>query len=49
MADTKIYTLYAGGVEMEVTNFGARVMKLFVEDREGNPTDIVLGYNTIEE
>ncbi|MFR9672234.1 MAG: aldose epimerase family protein, partial [Rikenellaceae bacterium] len=49
MAETKIYTLYAGGVEMVVTNFGARVMKLFVEDRDGVAADVVLGYNTVEE
>ncbi len=49
MAEAKIYTLSGGGIEMKVTNFGGRVMKLFVADREGNMDDIVLGYNTIEE
>ncbi|MFR9650832.1 MAG: aldose epimerase family protein [Rikenellaceae bacterium] len=49
MADIKIYTLKGGNVEMVVTNFGARVMKLFVADRDGKMADIVLGYNTIEE
>ncbi len=34
---------------MEVSTFGARVMKLFVGDRDGRMEDIVLGYNTNEE
>ncbi len=34
---------------MVVTNFGARVMKLYTPDREGNLSDVVLGYNTVEE
>ncbi len=49
MAEIKTYTLYGGGIEMMVTNFGGRVMKLFVEDRDGEMADIVLGYNTVEE
>ncbi len=49
MAEMKIYTLKAGDVEMVVTNFGARVMKLFVPGKDGKMADIVLGYNTIEE
>ncbi len=49
MAELKTYTLYNGGIEMEVSTFGARVMKLFVEDRDGNVADVVLGYNTNEE
>ncbi len=34
---------------MVVTNFGARVMKLFVPGKDGKMADVVLGYNTIEE
>ncbi len=49
MADVKIYNLQGGGIEMMVTNFGGRIMKLFVEDRDGKMDDIVMGYNTIEE
>lgn len=49
MENIQIYTLKGGNVEMVVTNFGARVMKLFVADRDGKMADIVLGYNTIEE
>ncbi len=49
MAELKTYELYGGGVEMVVSTFGARVMKLFVEGRDGEIADIVLGYNTNEE
>lgn len=34
------------GIEMTVTNFGARVMTLKVPDKEGKPADIVLGHDS---
>ena len=43
-----IYTLKAGDVVMQVTNFGARVVSLWTPDRNGHYEDIVLGYNNIE-
>ncbi len=49
MADISTYTISAGDVEMMVTNFGARVMKLFTPDRNGVKGDIVLGYNTTDQ
>ncbi len=33
---------------MQVTNFGARVVSLWVEDRDGKWDDIVLGHNNID-
>ncbi len=36
------------GMEMSVTNFGARVVELFVPDRRGNFDDVVLGHNTLD-
>ena len=42
-----LYTLQSEGITMQVTNYGARIASLFVADREGNPTDVVLGYPTI--
>ncbi len=42
-----LYTLTnQNGMEVCVTNFGGRVVSIVVPDREGNPTDIVLGYPT---
>lgn len=37
------------GIKIKVSDFGARVLELWVPDRKGNPTDIVLGYETVEE
>lgn len=37
------------GIEMAITNFGAIVQSLIVPDANGNSTDIVLGYDTLQE
>jgi aldose 1-epimerase len=37
------------GMRMTVTNFGCRVISLWVPDRRGNVADVVLGYDTPEE
>lgn len=48
--NTKLYRLKnKAGLEMEVTNFGARVISLFVPDREGHFEDIVLGYDSVRD
>ena len=43
-------TLYtfenANGVVMEVSDFGASMHALLVPDKDGNPCDVVLGYDT---
>lgn len=36
------------GLEMTVTNYGARVVEFFAPDRSGNFEDIVLGHNNID-
>ena len=44
----KLYTLKnANGMEVCITNYGARVVSLVVPDKEGNPTDVVLGFDNI--
>ena len=43
-----LYTLTGGGLTMQVTNFGGRVVSLWVPDKKGRVDDIVLGYNNIE-
>ncbi|WP_295936082.1 aldose epimerase family protein [uncultured Alistipes sp.] len=43
-----LYTLHAGDVTMQVTNYGARVVSLWTPDRDGKYEDIVLGYETID-
>lgn len=42
-----LYTLRAGDITMQVTNYGARVVSLWTPDREGRYEDIVLGYENI--
>ena len=46
--DVSLYTLKAGELTMQVTNFGGRVVSLMVPDKDGKCEDIVLGYNNIE-
>lgn len=46
--DVSLYTLKAGDLTMQVTNFGARVVSLWVPDKNGSHEDIVLGYNNID-
>ncbi len=39
----------ANGLVMQVTNYGAKIVTLFVPDRDGNMADIVFGYESIQE
>ncbi|MEP2667730.1 MAG: aldose epimerase family protein [Cyclobacteriaceae bacterium] len=46
----KTYTLQnEAGAKLTVTNYGAKVMSLWVPDRNGVLADVVLGYDTPEE
>ena len=45
---TSLYTLKAGDLVMQVTDFGGRVVSLWVPDRDGKYEDVVLGYNNID-
>lgn len=47
-SDVSLYTLKAGDIIMQVTNFGGRVVSLWVPDRNGHYEDIVLGYENID-
>lgn len=40
-----LYTIRSGSISAEVTDLGATLVKLFVPDRNGKPTDIVLGFD----
>ena len=44
---TGLYTLKAGDVTLQVTNFGGRVASLYTPDREGNRVSIVVGRDNI--
>ncbi len=45
---TSLYTLKAGDLTMQVTNFGGRVVSLWAPDKDGCHQDVVLGYNNID-
>ncbi len=46
---TELFTLSnPAGVVVQITNYGGRVVSLFVPDRNGNMDDIVLGYPTLD-
>lgn len=47
-ADTFVFT-NAKGCRLTMTNYGARLMQLFVPDREGKLGDVLVGFDTAEE
>ena len=48
--DVGLYILTnKNGLEMSVTNYGAKIVSLHVPDRDGNMTDVVLGHHNIDE
>ena len=44
-----LYTLKGGGIALQVTNFGGRVVSLFTPDRDGNYDNIVVGHDNIRD
>lgn len=44
-----LYTIKGGDLIAQVTNFGGRVVSLWVPNKDGGMTDVVLGHNTLEE
>lgn len=46
----KLYTLKnASGMEVCITNFGGRLVSVMVPDKEGNLTDVILGFDNIKD
>lgn len=44
----RLYTLKnANGMEADITNFGGRIVSLLVPDKQGQLTDVVLGYDNL--
>ena len=49
-AEIGLYTLSnANGMEVSVTNFGARLVSIVVPDKDGQPRDVVLGFDQVED
>ena len=47
--EASVYTLSDGGLQMTVTDYGARVLSLLVLDRDGVPADVAVGYASLRE
>lgn len=48
--ETHLYTLTnKNGVEVCITNFGARIVSVMVPDKEGNFVDVVLGFDKVSD
>ena len=51
--DGKTVTLFtlenSNGIKVTLTNYGAKIVNIWVRDKAGNLADINLGYNTIDE
>jgi aldose 1-epimerase len=47
--DVFLFTLTDGKMKAEITNYGGTVVSLWTPDRNGNPVDVVLGFETPEE
>lgn len=43
------WTITDGDMSADVIDYGATLRSLIVPDKNGNPTDVVLGYDTLEE
>jgi aldose 1-epimerase len=44
---TALYILHSGKLTAAITNYGARIVSFVVPDKNGTPTDVVLGYDSI--
>ena len=47
--EAKAYTLVREGLKAVVTDYGCRILELWVNDRDGKPGNVVLGHRTLEE
>jgi len=43
------YVIDNGIISAEITNFGARIHRLYVPDRDGNKRDVVIGFDDVSE
>jgi len=47
--EVALYTLTnANGMEVDITNFGGRIVSIMVPDKDGNFQDVVLGFDKVE-
>lgn len=46
---TSLYTLRGGGITMQVTDYGGRIVALWTPDRSGRMADIAVGHATLDD
>ncbi len=46
---TSLYTLRGGGITMQVTDYGGRIVALWTPDRNGRMADIAVGHATLDD
>lgn len=44
-----LYSIRNGAVKAQFTNYGARLVALWVPNKDGKPTDVVLGFGSVKE
>ncbi|CAN1351605.1 Galactose mutarotase [Linum perenne] len=44
----RIFELNNGTIRVQITNYGAAITSLSVPDNDGNPADVVLGFDSVE-
>ena len=47
--NVSLYFLKNGNISMAITNYGARIVSLYVPDKNGEIADIVIGFKSIDE
>lgn len=45
---TNLYVLKNGNMQVAVTNYGARIVSIVVPDKNGNATDVAVGYDAVQ-
>ena len=46
---TKLYTLQNKNIKAAITNYGGRLVSLWVPDKSGNMIDVVVGFDTVQQ
>ncbi|MBV9961271.1 MAG: galactose mutarotase [Parafilimonas sp.] len=46
---TNLYVLKNGNMQVAVTNYGARIVSIVVPDKNGNPTDVAVGHDNVDD
>jgi len=45
---TNLYVLKNGNMQVAITNYGARIVSIVVPDKNGNATDVSVGYDAVQ-